>query len=350
MSWSTRHRDRVHAICHRYFRDPTDAEDATQETFLTVLRRAGTFRGEAQVSTWMYRVAVNTCHDMARHRARRPQTPWRTSAWSATSRARPTATRSSWRRWSCRTSCARRWRRSTTRPAGCCVLCAIEQVPYAEVAEAYGIAVGTVKSRVHRARAKLVDVLGDFLDDEPARATDHPVGAATASGIRWPAHSARSAQLIPAGRCADRPPANHGQPEPPLPRRCPSSATAHVLPRPHAPTPHAAPHHTRPPHPDPQESHRGPRRPARRPRGRRAGRRRPPAPCAPGQRPILRWPAASLATSSSSSCWTTGRSPACRPRAIDRLDARIDDALAALDDGPLAERNAAPAPAPLASR
>ena len=70
-----RHRDRVHAICHRYFRDATDAEDATQETFLTVLRRAGTFRDEAQVSTWMYRVAVNTCHDMARHRARRPQTP-----------------------------------------------------------------------------------------------------------------------------------------------------------------------------------------------------------------------------------------------------------------------------------
>ncbi len=46
-----RHRGRVHAICQRYFRDPTDAEDATQETFLTVLRRAGTFRGEAQVST-----------------------------------------------------------------------------------------------------------------------------------------------------------------------------------------------------------------------------------------------------------------------------------------------------------
>ena len=49
---------------------------------------------------------------------------------------------------------------------GLLLLCVVEGVPYAEVAEAYGIAVGTVKSRVHRARAKLVDLLGDVLDDE----------------------------------------------------------------------------------------------------------------------------------------------------------------------------------------
>lgn len=160
-----RHRDRVHAICHRYFRDPTDAEDATQETFLTVLRRAATFRGEAQVSTWMYRVAVNTCHDIARHRARRPQTPVEdigvvSDLHDAHSDEEAIA--------ALELSDVLREALGTLdeETRGLLLLCAVEEVPYAEVAEAYGIAVGTVKSRVHRARARLVEVLGDSLDPE----------------------------------------------------------------------------------------------------------------------------------------------------------------------------------------
>ena len=162
-----RHRDRVHAICFRYFRDPTDAEDATQETFLTVLRRAGTFRGEAQVSTWMYRVAVNTCHDMARHRARRPQTPVEdiglvSDLHDAHSDEETIA--------ALELSDVLREALATLddETRGLLVLCAVEQVPYAEVAEAYGIAVGTVKSRVHRARARLAAVLAAVLDDDEA--------------------------------------------------------------------------------------------------------------------------------------------------------------------------------------
>lgn len=159
-----RHRGRVHAICQRYFRDPTDAEDATQETFLTVLRRAGTFRGEAQVSTWLYRVAVNTCHDLARHRARRPQTPVAdiglvSDLHEAHSDDETIA--------ALELSDVLREALATLddETRGLLVLCAIEQVPYAEVAEAYGIAVGTVKSRVHRARVKLAQLLGDLLDE-----------------------------------------------------------------------------------------------------------------------------------------------------------------------------------------
>lgn len=167
-----RHRGRVYAICHRYFRDPVDAEDAMQETFLTVLRRAGTFRGEAQVSTWMYRVAVNTCHDIARHRARRPQTPVEdidrvSDQHHAHSDEEALA--------ALELSDVLREALSTLdeETRGLLLLCAVEQVPYAEVAEAYGIAVGTVKSRVHRARARLADVLGPFLDADDEVATRH---------------------------------------------------------------------------------------------------------------------------------------------------------------------------------
>lgn len=174
-----RHRGRVHAICHRYFRDAVDAEDATQETFLTVLRRAGTFRGEAQVSTWMYRVAVNTCHDMARHRARRPQTPVEDiEVVSDLRHAHSDEETIAGLELSDVLREALATLDDETR--GLLVLCAVEQVPYAEVAEAYGIAVGTVKSRVHRARARLAEVLGPYLDPDDTTPTP---GTADTTGL-----------------------------------------------------------------------------------------------------------------------------------------------------------------------
>ncbi len=174
-----RHRDRVHAICHRYFRDRTDAEDATQETFLTVLRRAGTFRGEAQVSTWMYRVAVNTCHDMARHRARRPQTPVEDIGLVSDLRGETHSDEEQLAALELSDVLREALATLDEETRGLLVLCTVEQVPYAEVAEAYGIAVGTVKSRVHRARAKLVEVLGGFLDEDSEPADDTLSGSDT---------------------------------------------------------------------------------------------------------------------------------------------------------------------------
>lgn len=170
-----RHRDRVHAICYRYFRDATDAEDATQETFLTVLRRAGTFRGEAQVSTWLYRVAVNTCHDLARHRARRPQTPVEDIGLVGDLRGEVHSDEEQLAALALSDVLSEALSTLDDETRGLLLLCVVEGMPYAEVAEAYGIAVGTVKSRVHRARAKLVDLLGDLLDPEDEDAATVPL-------------------------------------------------------------------------------------------------------------------------------------------------------------------------------
>ena len=65
------HERRVFAICLRILRDREEALDATQETFITVLRKAGGFEGRAAFSTWLYRVAVNTCYDQLRKKRRR---------------------------------------------------------------------------------------------------------------------------------------------------------------------------------------------------------------------------------------------------------------------------------------
>jgi RNA polymerase sigma-70 factor, ECF subfamily len=69
------HQDRVFAICLRMLRHREAALDATQDTFVTLLRKADRFHGEAAFSTWLYRVTVNVCYDHLRRAQRKPADP-----------------------------------------------------------------------------------------------------------------------------------------------------------------------------------------------------------------------------------------------------------------------------------
>ncbi|MDB5104836.1 MAG: polymerase subunit sigma-70 [Fibrobacteres bacterium] len=61
----------VFRVCRRYIHDRDEAEDLTQETFLKIDRHLESFREDAQMSSWIYRIAVNTCLDHLRTRKRR---------------------------------------------------------------------------------------------------------------------------------------------------------------------------------------------------------------------------------------------------------------------------------------
>jgi len=65
------HEDRVFAICLRMLRNREAALDATQDTFLTVFRKADRYKARAAFSTWLYRVTVNTCYDHLRREKRK---------------------------------------------------------------------------------------------------------------------------------------------------------------------------------------------------------------------------------------------------------------------------------------
>jgi RNA polymerase sigma-70 factor (ECF subfamily) len=65
------HEDRVFAICLRMLRNREAALDATQDTFLTVFRKADRYKAQAAFSTWLYRVTVNTCYDYLRREKRK---------------------------------------------------------------------------------------------------------------------------------------------------------------------------------------------------------------------------------------------------------------------------------------
>lgn len=66
----SRHHDRVRATCHKLLRNASEAEEATQETFLRCYRSLGRFNGQYQLGAWMARIATNVSLDLLRARSR----------------------------------------------------------------------------------------------------------------------------------------------------------------------------------------------------------------------------------------------------------------------------------------
>ena len=67
-----KYQHRVSAIVSRYIKDFDEVNDVTQEAFLKAYRAIGKFRGDSQFYTWLYRIAVNTAKNYLVSRSRRP--------------------------------------------------------------------------------------------------------------------------------------------------------------------------------------------------------------------------------------------------------------------------------------
>jgi len=66
-----RYQDRVYTLCLRWMGDPHTAEEVMQDVFIALYRSLGGFRGDSQLSTWVYRVVVNHCKNRRLYRRRR---------------------------------------------------------------------------------------------------------------------------------------------------------------------------------------------------------------------------------------------------------------------------------------
>jgi RNA polymerase sigma-70 factor, ECF subfamily len=66
-----RHKERLWAVALRITCDPDDAADALQEAMIAAFRRAGDFRGDSAVTTWLHRIVVNASLDLLRRRGSR---------------------------------------------------------------------------------------------------------------------------------------------------------------------------------------------------------------------------------------------------------------------------------------
>lgn len=147
------HAGRLYSVACRMVGNPADAEDLLQEIFLAAHRKLDSFRGESALGTWLYRLATNLCLDHLRSRTAR--TNQVTGSLDDETGLQDAASRGLADRTLTRMDLERAL---VQLPEGCraaFILHDVEGLEHREVAEALGIAEGTSKSQVHKARLRL---------------------------------------------------------------------------------------------------------------------------------------------------------------------------------------------------
>ncbi len=155
-----RHETRVYNVCLRILGDREDARDASQETFITVLRKLPQFRGESAFSTWLHRVAVNACYDALRKRKRHPMLrPAADDERDPLPDPGP-ATPDPAEAVAGEIDVARALAQVPEDYRIALILADVRDLPYEEISRVLDVPVGTVKSRVHRGRVALARAMG----------------------------------------------------------------------------------------------------------------------------------------------------------------------------------------------
>jgi RNA polymerase sigma-70 factor, ECF subfamily len=178
-----RHRDRLWAVALRTLCDPEEAADALQEAMISAFRRAGDFRGDAAVTTWLHRIVVNASLDRLRRKAAHAASSIGdegTLDLLATQGTAPATTDpASLRDTTLDVEAALRLIPPEQRAA--LVLVDMLGYPVADAAAVLEISVGTVKSRCARGRARLLPHLEHLRGRGPHTGLDP--GRAAKDGI-----------------------------------------------------------------------------------------------------------------------------------------------------------------------
>jgi RNA polymerase sigma-70 factor (ECF subfamily) len=146
-----RHAPRVERLALHLLRDPEDARDAAQESLAKLVVRIRQFRGEAQFSTWLHRLVVNTCKDFAQARALRRTEPLLADDRPAADGDPVASLVSS----EARRELGRRLAELPPAQATVVALKDVFDVGFAEISAVTGLPVGTAKCYAHRGRASL---------------------------------------------------------------------------------------------------------------------------------------------------------------------------------------------------
>ena len=151
-----RHHRQLHRLARMTSHSPEDAADALQEALLSAHRTAATFRYDSAVSSWLYRIVVNSCLDRLRRNKNHSTTPLADDAGQI---ADPTS------RVDTAIVVERALMRLPVEQRAAVVAVDMQGYSVAETARMLGVAEGTVKSRCSRARVKLADALRFFYRD-----------------------------------------------------------------------------------------------------------------------------------------------------------------------------------------
>lgn len=165
---------KVMQVCRSFLREPAEAADAWQEVFIRIFRAIGSFKGEARLFTWIYRIAVNTCKTRIKVWQRRFwHEPISTDTAVGLDGEEWTATVSDWSRNPERILQRRETMEMLKKafdglprkyriPV---LLKDIQGMAYEDICQILDLNMGTVKSRIHRGRSMIVEKLGGYLKD-----------------------------------------------------------------------------------------------------------------------------------------------------------------------------------------
>ena len=156
---------RVYGLVFRMLGRRDEAEDLSQEVFVQVFKAIDQFRGESKLSTWIYRIAVNLCKNRTKYLSRRhageqddidamaervPMTAARAATVGDVSRPDELV-----EGMQLEEIVKRAIQKLEPEFREALILADVEDMPYEEIAQIMNVPVGTVKSRIHRARAQL---------------------------------------------------------------------------------------------------------------------------------------------------------------------------------------------------
>ena len=180
-----RYKDIVYAVAYRFAHDPDLALDLAQDVFIRAYRGIRSFKGRSSFSTWLYRIAMNTCIDHTRRRARSVDAyavPEEVAEYAEAEPVHFTAAGGPaeaalsgelGREIQTAIDALPEYHKSVF------VLYEIQGLSYKEIAEVVGCSIGTVMSRLHYARKKLRTMLEPYVNTGEATRRPGDTGKAT---------------------------------------------------------------------------------------------------------------------------------------------------------------------------
>ena len=159
------HKDRVYTIAFHYSGDESMARDVTQQVFLKLFTTIGQFRENSQFSTWLYRIVANACAD--EHRKRGRFVPFSPEI-EVSKMTVKSSQEEAYHRRQVADSVSAAIAELTPKLRLPILLKYVEGLSYDEIAEALGISIGTVSSRLNRGHKMLARKLGHLRSEVAA--------------------------------------------------------------------------------------------------------------------------------------------------------------------------------------
>jgi RNA polymerase sigma-70 factor (ECF subfamily) len=163
-----KYQDRIYNLCRHMLTNAHDAEDAAQDTFIKAYQNLSNFKPDASLYTWLYRIAVNTCLDYKKR-------PFFVSIFKSTHEGeefvfeQPSNEPSPEKLYESKQmgyALQKSLKKLSLKLRTVIILKEIEGFSYEKIAEILDISVGTVKSRISRAREELRELMKDFTEQK----------------------------------------------------------------------------------------------------------------------------------------------------------------------------------------